>query len=353
MHDLRRSVDVAAGHLGDVHQALDGVAQLDEGAEGHDLGDLAVDDGAHRVVLHQLDPRVGRGLLETEGDALTLQIDVEHLDLHLVAHLDDLGGMVDMVPGQLGDVHQAVDAAQVHEGAEVHDGGNVALEAHALGELGEDLGALVLAALLQENAAGQHDVVAVAIHLDDAGLDLGAQVGVQILHAAQVHERRRKETAQADVQDKTALDHLDDLAGDHFAGLELLLDGNPGTLVLGALLGEDEAAVLVLLLENQRLDLVAQAHDVGRIGVLADGQLAGRDDALALEADVHQHLVVLQLDDGAVDEIALVELGQRTVDHLVHLLIGDVGEVDHGGVLDFGQNGPLSKTKSGTLRHDG
>ena len=47
MHDLRRGVDVAAGHLGDVHQALDGVAQLDEGAEGHDLGDLAVNDGAH------------------------------------------------------------------------------------------------------------------------------------------------------------------------------------------------------------------------------------------------------------------------------------------------------------------
>ena len=86
-----------------------------------------------------------------------------------------------MVPRQLGDVHQAVDAAQIHEGAEVHDGGHVALEAHALGELGEDLGALVLAALLQENAARQHDVVAVAVHLDDAGLDLGAQVGVQIL----------------------------------------------------------------------------------------------------------------------------------------------------------------------------
>ena len=44
------------------------------------------------------------------------------------------------------------------------------------------------------------------------------------------------------LQDKTALDHFDDLAGDHFAGLELLLDGNPGTLVLGALLGEDETA---------------------------------------------------------------------------------------------------------------
>ncbi len=252
-----------------------------------------------------------------------------------------------MVPGQLGDVHQAVDAAQIHEGAEVHDGGDGALEAHALGELREDLGALVLAALLQKHAAGQHDVVAVAVHLDDAGLDLGAQVHVQVLHAAQVHERGRKEAAQADVQDKTALDHLDDLAGDHFAGLELLLDGNPGTLVLGALLGKDEAAVLVLLLKDQSLDLVAQAHDVGRIGVLADGQLAGGNDALALEADVNEDLVVLELDNGAIDQIALVELGQRAVDHLVHLLVGDVREVDHGRVLDFGQNGPLSKTKIG------
>ena len=190
-----------------------------------------------------------------------------------------------------------------------------------------------------------------AIHLDDAGLDLGAQVGVQM--ESRSSTRGRKEAAQADVQDKTALDHLDDLAGDHFAGLELLLDGNPGTLVLGALLGEDETAVLVLLLRDQRLDLVAQAHDVGRVGVLADGQLASRDDALALEADVHQHLVVLQLDDGAVDRSPSETPGHQAVDHLVHLLVGDVGEVDHGGVLDFGQNGPLSKTKSGTLRHDG
>ncbi len=47
---------------------------------------------------------------------------------------------------------------------------------------------------------------------------------------------------------------------------------------------------------------------------------------------------------------ALVELGERAVDHLVHLLVADVGEVDHVGVLDFGQNGPLSSL--GTLRHD-
>ena len=54
---------------------------------------------------------------------------------------------------------------------------------------------------------------------------------------------------------------------------------------------------------------------------------------------------MLQLDDHAVNEVALVKVGQRAVDHLVHLLIRDVGEVDDGCVLDFGQNGPLSKPK--------
>ena len=60
-------------------------------------------------------------------------------------------------------MEETVDAAQIHEGAEVHDGGNGALKAHAALELGEDLGALGLAGLLEDNAAGEHDVVAVAI----------------------------------------------------------------------------------------------------------------------------------------------------------------------------------------------
>ena len=142
----------------------------------------------------------------------------------------------------------------------------------------------------------------------------------------------------------------DDLARDGLASLELLLDRNPSALVLSTLLGEDQAAVLVLLLENEGLDLVAQVHDVGRIGILADGELAGRNHAFALESDVHEHFVMLDLHDGAVDQVALVEVGQRAVDHLIHLVVGDVVELDDGRVLDFGQNGPLPN-KTGTLRH--
>ena len=324
-------------HLGDVDQALDAVTEVNERAEGHELGDGALDDGADGVLLDERAPRILGGLLETEGDALAIQIDVENLDLDLLADLDDLGGVVDVVPRELGDVDEAVDAAQIHEGAEVHDGGNGALETHTALELGEDLGALGLAGLLEDNAAGEHDVVAVAIHLDDAGLDGGAEVGGEILHAAKVNEGGRQEAAEADVEDKTALDDLDNLALDVLAGVELLLDAVPGTLVLGALLGENQTTVLVLLLEHERLDGVAQRHEVGGVGILADGELADGNDALGLEADVDEDLVALDLHNGAVNQVALIEIGDGVVDEVVHLLGIDVVEGEDGRVLNLTQ----------------
>ena len=51
--------------------------------------------------------------------------------------------------------------------------------------------------------------------------------------------------------------------------------------------------------------------------------------------------------NSAVDQIALVEVGQSAIDHLVHLFVRDVLKINDGRVLDFGQNGPLSST--GTL----
>ena len=66
--------------------------------------------GADGNLILQLDPGVVLFLLVAQGDLLVLGIVALDVDLDLVADLDDLGGMVDVVPGQLGDVHQALDA---------------------------------------------------------------------------------------------------------------------------------------------------------------------------------------------------------------------------------------------------
>ena len=66
-------------------------------------------------------PRAGRLLLEAQGDLFLLVVDVQDHHFDLLVDLDHLGRMVDAAPAHVGDVQQAVDAAQVDERAEVGD----------------------------------------------------------------------------------------------------------------------------------------------------------------------------------------------------------------------------------------
>ena len=153
----------------------------------------------------------------------------------------------------------------------------------------------------------QHDVVAVLVELEDLRLDLLAEVRREVADAAQLDERGREEAAEADVDDQAALDDLDDRTGDDAVVFLDLLDVAPGALVLRALLRQDEAAFLVLLLENEGLDGVADLDDLAGVDVVLDGELARGDDTLGLVADVEEDLVAVDLHDGSFDEVAVVE----------------------------------------------
>ena len=128
LDDLARALDVVLGELGDVDEALDAGDDLDEGAERDDLGHLALEDVAGPVLVEHPLPRVLLGLLEPERDPLAVAVDVEHLDPHRLADREHLRGMVDVAPGELGDVDQAVDPVEVDEGAEVDDVRDLALD---------------------------------------------------------------------------------------------------------------------------------------------------------------------------------------------------------------------------------
>ena len=202
----------------------------------------------------------------------------------------------------------------------------------ALGELVEELAADLGLGLLQPLATGEDDVVAVLVELDDLRLELAAHVGLQVADAAHLDQRGGEEPAQADVEDEATLDDLDDGAGDDLVGFLLGLDRAPGALVLCALLGEDQPAFLVLLLEDQGFHLVADLDDLVRVDVVLDGELARGDDALGLVADVQQHLVPVDLDDDALDDVAIVEVLDRLVDGGEEVLGGaDVVDGDLGG----------------------
>ena len=163
-------------HLGDVDEPLDAVADLDERSERYELGDTAIDELADPMAAREFLPRVLLGCFQRQADALTVEVDLEDLDLDLVADRDDRAGMIDVLPRQLRDVDEPVHATEVEESTEVDHRRDGALTILARLQVVEELFTLLALSLFEPGPAGQDDVVAVLVELDDLGLELTADV---------------------------------------------------------------------------------------------------------------------------------------------------------------------------------
>ena len=103
--------------------------------------------------------------------------------------------MVNVIPAELADVYQAVDAANVHERAEVEDLADNAFHdlphLHAL----EQLLARLFLFPFQHGATAEHQVLALGVHFGDHAQQLLLEKLGVILHAKHGDLARRNETA--------------------------------------------------------------------------------------------------------------------------------------------------------------
>ena len=76
-------------------------------------------------------------------------------------------GWLTAAPGHVGDVQQAVNAAEVNERTVIGDVLDDAFDHLALFEVLDDLGALFGAALFENRTARHDDVAAALVHLED------------------------------------------------------------------------------------------------------------------------------------------------------------------------------------------
>ena len=120
-------------------------------------------------------------LLEAERNALLLAVDVEHEHFDFLAHLEHFARVVEAAPAHVGDVEQAVEAVEVDERAEVGDVLDRALDRAALFDAAEQLRALLRALGFDQLAAGEDDVLALLVQLDDFALEGLAFVNAQVL----------------------------------------------------------------------------------------------------------------------------------------------------------------------------
>src|SRR3990172_1249949 len=99
-------------------QALDPVFDLDEGAEANDARHDTVKDVAELNPGVERGPRVGPEFFEAESDPPEVGIGRQDDGLDFLSQAKDIGRVPDATPGNLGNVDQAFDTAQIEEGSE-------------------------------------------------------------------------------------------------------------------------------------------------------------------------------------------------------------------------------------------
>ena len=261
-------------------------------------------------------PRIVEQLLHAERDAVRLVVDLDDLDLHLLADIEHFGRVIDAPPGDVGDVQQAVDAAEIDERAVVGDVLDHAVDDLTLFEVLHQLLALLGARLFQHGAAGDDDVAAAAIHLQDLELLRRVHQRRDVADRADVDLRARQEGHGAvEIDGEAALDLIEDDALDLLVGVEGLLQLAPAFLAARLVAREHRFAERILDALEIDFDGVADLD----LGLPARRrEFAQRDAAFGLGADVDDGQVLLDADDLALDDGAFLRaaLGEGLFEHL-------------------------------------
>ena len=243
-------------------------------------------------------------MLHAQRHAVLLLVELQDLGRDLLADLHDLARMTHAAPRQVGDVQQAVDAAEVDERTVVGDVLDRALDDRAFLQVLEQLGALLAHVGLDHRTAGDHHVVALAIELDDLELEGLALVGRGVLDRTGIDQRARQERADAVGHDReAALDLAGDGAAHQFAAFQRLFEVHPRRQALRLVARQDGVAIAVFERLDRHRDEVTRL-DVEFAGVVLE--FLERDVGLGFEAGVDDDEVVVDADHLGGDHFALL-----------------------------------------------
>ena len=242
---------------------------------------------AFRIAARQIHPRIVAQLLETQGHAIALTVETQHLGFDLVADGEHFRRMFHALPRQVGDMQQAVHTAQVDEGAVVGEVLDHALDDLPFFQIGQQGFALGGHFCLHHGAARDHHVVALAVQLDDFEFQLFAFEVGGVAHRAHIHQGSGQERAdRVDRDGKATLDLVGDDAGDNGLGFVGLLQHIPGLDAAGLLARQTGFAESVFEVFDDDFHHVADLDGHVAVGIT---ELLGGYHALGLEAGVHHH----------------------------------------------------------------
>src|SRR6516165_10862904 len=275
-------------------------------------------------------PGIVEELLHAERDAVRLVVDLDDFYFRGLADGQDLGRMIDPPPGDVGDVQQAVDAAEVNERTVIGDVLDDAVDYLTLFQVLHQFLALFGTGLFQNRAARHHDVAAAPIHFQDLERLRIVHQGRHVADRTYVHLRTRQEGYGAvEVDSEPALDLVEDDAHDLFVVLERLLQLAPALLAPRLVARQHGFAERIFDAVEKHLDLVADFQFAIAAGARKFAQC---DAALGLQADVDDSHVLfncnhLALDNGAFLQVAA---GEGLIQHRGEIIAAGTVSISSG-----------------------
>ncbi len=239
-------------------------------------------------------------MLQAQRYALPFTIELEDADVDFFTDLDHLGRMLDALPRHIGDVQQAVDAAQIDERAVIGEVLDHTLDGRALLEIIEERGTLGAVLLFDHGTPRYHDVVALLIELDDLEFEgLVFQVR-RIAHRAHVDQGTRQKGADVvDLDGESAFDAARNDADHDLLLFERRLEPRPGSCALCLLAGQAGFPRTVLHAVQGDLDRFPDGDLDLTLFVL---ELIGRYDGFGLQSNIDDYIVLTDFDDQAVED---------------------------------------------------
>ncbi len=163
--------------------------------------------------------------------------------------------------------------------------------------------ALGVLLLFEDFLAGDDNVAALLVELDDTNVNRLADVGVQVAYGTNLQLRTGQECLDADIDRQSTLDPAQNDAGDRSLVVGCLLDCIPYLMTLSLFIAQDIAA----------LGLFALDDDFHRIACL-QLRLAGvvenlfeRNQSFGLHPDIDNDMLVRELDHGSSHDAAVVK----------------------------------------------
>ena len=265
-----------------------------------DVGDAARELRADRILLANAFPRIGFKLLHAERDALRVLVDLDDLHLDRLADGEDFGGMIDATPCDVGDMQQAVNAAQINERTVIGDVLDDAFQHLTFLEVLDEFLTLFGAGFLEHGAARDDDIAATLVHLQDLERLGHVHQRGDIAHGTDIDLGTGKEGDGAvEIDREAALDATEDLAFDTFLLFERHFETDPAFLALGFFARQDSFAHRVFDTFEIDFDLIA---DLDGGGATRGREFFQGNAAFGLEADINDGKIVFNANNGAFDD---------------------------------------------------